>query len=94
MKLENNSKGYLQYLWRSNKITQEQYFFRLKAEELEIKTYKPNTQIMIKKLRHYTDIYKESKSSLNYNDWLREYKLNQIKNNGNKLFKSDNGYSN
>ena len=37
---ENNTKSQLRKLWQSDKITTEQYFFRLKAKELNINTYK------------------------------------------------------
>ena len=40
MKQQNNDTKNLRKLWLNGKITDEQYFFRLKANELNIKTYK------------------------------------------------------
>ena len=40
MKRENNTPTQLKRLWRSNVIDTKQYFFRLKAYELNIPTYK------------------------------------------------------
>jgi len=37
---ENNTKSQLRQLWRDDKITTNEYFFRLKAQELSINTYK------------------------------------------------------
>ena len=39
---ENNTPTQLKRLWRNNIITTENYFFRLKAYELNIATYKMN----------------------------------------------------
>ena len=39
MKKQNNDTENLRKLWLNGKITDEQYFFRLKADELKIKTY-------------------------------------------------------
>ena len=40
MKQQNNDTKNLRKLWLNGKITDEQYFFRLKADELNIKIYK------------------------------------------------------
>ncbi len=37
---ENNKVDHLRKLWESGKINTFEYFFRLKAEELNINTYK------------------------------------------------------
>ncbi len=37
---ENNNKIYLKYLYNNNLITYQNYLFRLKANQLKIKTYK------------------------------------------------------
>jgi len=37
---ENNTKSQLRKLWRNDKISTKEYFFRLKAKELNINTYK------------------------------------------------------
>ena len=37
---ENNTPTQLKRLWRSGEITTKNYFFRLKANELNINTYK------------------------------------------------------
>jgi len=39
MKQQNNDTEKLRKLWLNGKITDEQYFFRLKADELNIKIY-------------------------------------------------------
>ena len=39
MKKQNNNPKHLSNLWTKNIITYEQYFFRLKANELNINTY-------------------------------------------------------
>jgi hypothetical protein len=39
MKQQNNDNENLRKLWLNGKITDEQYFFRLKADELNIKIY-------------------------------------------------------
>jgi hypothetical protein len=39
MKKQNNNPKHLISLWVRNIITSEQYFFRLKANELNINTY-------------------------------------------------------
>ena len=40
MIVENNTPTQLKRLWRNNIIDAKQYFFRLKAYELNISTYK------------------------------------------------------
>tara|TARA_R100001440_G_scaffold1221_1_gene4095 strand:+ start:1617 stop:1745 length:129 start_codon:yes stop_codon:yes gene_type:complete len=40
MKEENNKPKNLQKLWKNNLITSTEYFFRLQANKLKIKTYK------------------------------------------------------
>ena len=40
MKQENNTPTQLRRLWRSGQITTNDFFFRLKASELNINTYK------------------------------------------------------
>jgi len=40
MTQEDNSPENLMKLWSSDEITTEEYFFRLKANELNIKTFK------------------------------------------------------
>jgi hypothetical protein len=37
---ENNTKSQLRKLWQNDRISTEEYFFRLKANELNINTYK------------------------------------------------------
>jgi len=37
---ENNTSSQLRKLWRNDEITTKEYFFRLKAKELNINTYK------------------------------------------------------
>ena len=39
MKQQNNDTENLRKLWLNGKITDEQYFFRIQADELKIKTY-------------------------------------------------------
>lgn len=39
MKQENNTPTQLRRLWKSGQITTNSYFFRLKANELNINTY-------------------------------------------------------
>ncbi len=39
MKQENNNTENLRKLWRNNLITSQEYFFRLQANKLKIKTY-------------------------------------------------------
>ena len=39
MKKENNTPTQLRRLWKSGQITTEDFFFRLKASELNINTY-------------------------------------------------------
>jgi len=37
---ENNTKSQLRKLWQNDRISTKEYFFRLKAKELNINTYK------------------------------------------------------
>lgn len=37
---QNNTDNHLRYLWINNKINSFEYFFRKKANQLKIKTYK------------------------------------------------------
>jgi len=39
MKEQNNTLDYLQELWANNLITSKEYFFRLHANQMNIKTY-------------------------------------------------------
>tara|TARA_R100000988_G_C4004146_1_gene171282 strand:- start:2387 stop:2593 length:207 start_codon:yes stop_codon:yes gene_type:complete len=44
MKEQNNNPEFLKYLWRNSLITSKQYFFRLGANQMGIKTYEDRTE--------------------------------------------------
>ena len=44
MKEQNNNPEFLKYLWKNSLITAKQYFFRLGANDLGIKTYEDRTE--------------------------------------------------
>ncbi len=41
---QNNNPEFLKYLWRNSLITSKQYFFRLGANQMGIKTYEDRTE--------------------------------------------------
>jgi hypothetical protein len=43
---QNNNDEHLNYLWRNKQINYAEYFFRKKAKELKIKTYKKITSTL------------------------------------------------